>query len=85
MEEEEYYIKGICTECGSEQPAKHIEKGAFADPPCKYCGGVVNIIAWTADARAFKNRKDNERGIGTTYDKVAKDIKGRTSRDEDDD
>jgi len=35
---------GFCVECSNEQPAKYMERTGFTNPPCKYCGGVVQIL-----------------------------------------
>lgn len=35
---------GICVECGAEQPSNYMEKTPFAEPSCKFCGGVVTIV-----------------------------------------
>lgn len=64
------YAKGICTECASEQPAGYMEKSAFQKPPCKYCGGVVHIIDYDADSRAYVDRQNAARGINTSHSKA---------------
>lgn len=50
---------GVCTECHSDQPAKYMEKTAFAQPPCKFCGGVVSVIAVPDDDDITAARREN--------------------------
>lgn len=63
---EEMWQIGVCIECHSDQPASYMMKTKFQNPPCKYCGGVVNIINYTGseDRNRFLSRKDAERGLG---------------------
>lgn len=64
MSEDVFYI-GVCTECHSDQPASYMEKTQFAQPPCKFCGGVVSIIRYTSeeDRNRYLERQDTQRGI----------------------
>lgn len=64
MSNETEYI-GVCTECKSDQPASYMEKSPFSQPPCKYCGGVVEIIMYTSEEnrRRFLDNRDVERGL----------------------
>jgi hypothetical protein len=57
---------GVCTECHSDQPAQYMERTKFMEPPCRFCGGVVNIIAWQGREKRdrFLAQHDAERGLG---------------------
>ena len=67
--DESFYV-GICTECHSDQPASYMERSPFNEPPCRFCGGVVQVIRHAGDEQRhrrnredFLNNKDVERGI----------------------
>ena len=59
---EVYYI-GVCTECGSDQPASYMEKSKFQEPSCRYCGGVVRVMRADADKDAFLRSENERRGL----------------------
>lgn len=51
-----WYI-GICTECANEQPGKYMERTKFEQPSCRYCGGVVKVMAIPDDDKLAAARK----------------------------
>jgi DNA-directed RNA polymerase subunit RPC12/RpoP len=58
---------GVCTECGNQQPDKHMYNSVFAQQGhsavCKYCGGTVTVCYRSEVQNVLKAIK-RKRGLG---------------------